>query len=132
NASRTTSAETSASPGLRPREAASSSCSRPASSASSASSVLIVEDDRSARKAIAAILKRHGFAVFEASTIAEAVRGLANRPQWILLDLMLPDGSGINVIHQARTARIGSRVCVITGCSGELQREAIRAGAEQS
>jgi two-component system KDP operon response regulator KdpE len=91
-----------------------------------------VEDDKAARKAIAAILKRHAFAVCEATTVAEAIEALAKRPQWILLDLMLPDGSGIDVLHHLRAENLASRVCIITGCSREMQNEALAAGAEQS
>src|SRR6266498_40043 len=71
-----------------------------ASKLSSKGSVLIVEDDRAARKAITQILKRQGFVVSEAGTVAEAMRGLAAQPRWILLDLMLPDGCGINVLRR--------------------------------
>src|SRR4051812_47110870 len=66
----------------------------------SAKSVLIVEDDRAARTAIARLLKRLDFAVSEAATVAEAIEALAHPPTWILLDLMLPDGCGINVLRQ--------------------------------
>src|SRR4051794_18766469 len=63
-----------------------------ASKSSSAASVLVVEDDRTARRALTLLLRHRGFAVSEAGTIAEAVAGLAARPDWVLLDLMLPDG----------------------------------------
>src|SRR3954471_20453034 len=66
-----------------------------ASRSSSRRSVLVVEDDRTARRAIACILKQQGFAVCEAATLADAVReaeGAAH--EWVLLDLMLPDGNG--------------------------------------
>src|SRR5690349_16757632 len=63
-----------------------------ASRSSSARSVLIVEDDKVARTAISRLLKRLGFAVSEAATVAEALAALSDPPAWILLDLMLPDG----------------------------------------
>lgn len=51
-------------------------------------------------------------------------------PQWILLDLMLPDGCGIAVLHKARAAQMPCTVCVITGCAdSQLLGEARRAGA---
>jgi DNA-binding response OmpR family regulator len=95
--------------------------------------VLIVEDDRSARRAIALILRRRGFAVSEAGTVAEAIAHLiAQRraPQWILLDLMLPDGLGVDVIRKVRSEHVPSRICIITGCAPDVAREAERAGAE--
>lgn len=85
--------------------------------------------------AVARILKRHGYVVSEAATVDEALRKLMDgsiAPNWILLDLMLPDGCGINVIHNVRSRRIASRVCVITGCGEELVAEARSAGAEHA
>jgi DNA-binding response OmpR family regulator len=92
--------------------------------------VLIVEDDRAARVAIARLLSRQGLAVTEASTIAQALAALSPPPAWILLDLMLPDGCGIDVLHAVKARRLPSRVCLVTGCSSHVVREAERAGAE--
>jgi len=95
--------------------------------------VLIVEDDQTARNAIRLILTRHGFAVSEAGTVGEAVASLTTHvPHWVLLDLMLPDGSGVNVLHHARREGLASRVCVVTGCCGDLLSDAIDAGAEHA
>src|SRR5690349_2146990 len=89
-----TSEQTFASPAPATAEAASKSPSK--------ASVLIVEDDASARMAISRILKKLGFAVSEAGTIREALVSLDESPDWILLDLMLPDGCGIGVIDEVR------------------------------
>src|SRR5687768_15749687 len=132
-----TSTPTSDSPPRAPREAASRSSSggtppphpqphsrpdAPAPSAASASAssppklVLIVEDDRTARRAIALILQRQGFAVSEAATVAEAMACLAARtPAWMLLDLMLPDGCGSEVLRKVRKNRLPTKTCIITG-----------------
>ena len=85
----------------------------------------------------ALILRRLGYAVSEAATIAEAGRHLdhcngSGAPDWILLDLMLPDGCGIEVIREVRGRRLPSRICIITGCSGDRIREAQHAGAEHT
>src|SRR5688500_11094846 len=111
--SRVTSGETSDSPAPGRAGAASSSSCR--------GSVLIVEDDRAARTAIARLLTRQGFAVSEAATVADALAALpAARPDWVLLDLMLPDGSGVEVIRRVRADRLPSRVCLVTGSGPEL------------
>jgi response regulator of citrate/malate metabolism len=68
--------------------------------------------------------------VSEAATVLEALQALALAPSWILLDLMLPDGNGTCVLHRVKEQRLSSRVCVITGCSADLWREAKRAGAD--
>lgn len=76
------------------------------------------------------ILKRLGFAPLEAGTVREAVGYLTAPPQWILLDLMLPDGSGVDVLRKVRAERLPSRVCVISGCDPSVLQTARAAGAD--
>ena len=84
----------------------------------------MVEDDPTARRAIACILRRQGYSVSEAPTLADALREVAaNQPEWILLDLMLPDGCGTEVLRRVRAGVISSRVCVITGCGAAMLSE---------
>ncbi len=57
--------------------------------------ILNVDDDDAARYVKSRILKRAGFEVVEASTLAGAERLLHERlPQLVLLDVKLPDGNG--------------------------------------
>ena len=63
--------------------------------------------------------------------MAEALAGVAERPRWVLLDLMLPDGCGIDVLRRARADGLASRVCVITGCGPALVDQAVALGAER-
>jgi two-component system response regulator DctR len=71
--------------------------------------------------------------VYECGSVADALRGLSNPqsppPQWVLLDLMLPDGNGIDVIRALRRTGLPTQVCVVTGCCAEQVNEARRAGA---
>jgi DNA-binding response OmpR family regulator len=81
------------------------------------------------------ILRKQGFAACEAGSVAEALRRLADRrPEWVLLDLMLPDGFGTEVLRAIRAvAEEGEsvpRVCVITGCGTDLVTESRLLGAE--
>jgi two-component system CitB family response regulator len=94
-----------------------------------------VEDDRAARTAIRKLLKRLDFAVSEAATVAEALAGIEQSPPpgWILLDLMLPDGCGINVLERVREASLPCTVCIITGCAdSQILAQARRAGADHT
>jgi DNA-binding response OmpR family regulator len=95
--------------------------------------VLVVEDDQTARRAITLILKKLAFATSEAGTVDEALRKLdARRPEWVLLDLMLPDGYGTDVLRAIRSSGDPPpRVCVITGCGPDFVTEARLLGAEQ-
>jgi DNA-binding NtrC family response regulator len=79
-------------------------------------SLLIVEDDVAALSALRLLLKR-SFAVTPAGTIAEARAAIANGNfDWILLDLMLPDGSGIEILKSVKAASLPTKVVVMTGC----------------
>ena len=123
-ASRGSSAATSASRAPAPGEARSSSaCPR---------AILVVEDDLPARRALCRILRLRRFAVHEAGTVRDAQRALAGAFDWVLLDLMLPDGSGIDVLRRIRRERLPVKVCVISGCSAELFQEARACGADEA
>lgn len=54
---------------------------------------------------------------------------MSGRPDWILLDLMLPDGIGLDLLREIQPPSARERVCVITGCGPELQHQARDAGA---
>jgi response regulator of citrate/malate metabolism len=70
--------------------------------------------------------------VSEAGSVAQAVSALDAAPNWILLDLMLPDGNGTSVLRKIRNDRLSSRVCLVTGCCDEMLRDAQRTGAEHT
>jgi DNA-binding response OmpR family regulator len=43
---------------------------------------------------------------------------------------MLPDGSGISVIRRIQEAHLPVRVCIVSGCSSDVQDDARNEGAE--
>ena len=79
------------------------------------SSVLLVEDDAQTCVAMRMLLQHYGYDVLLAGTVAEGVRMLAQRPQYLLLDLMLPDGDGARVLEHVRQRQLPMTVAVITG-----------------
>ena len=79
---------------------------------------------------ISLILSRKGFAVSEATTVAEAMHGILRHPEWVLLDIMLPDGSGLEVLRRIRSERLPVRVCVISGCHPHVLEESKAGGAD--
>ena len=66
--------------------------------------VLVVDDEPQILRALQLKLKTAGYAVETATTTAEALMKAAMRPpEAIILDLLLPDGSGTEVCRELRT-----------------------------
>lgn len=64
--------------------------------------ILVVEDEPAIAESVAYALRRDGFSVEIAGTCEEATR--AEGAELIVLDLMLPDGSGFDLIGAWRRA----------------------------
>jgi DNA-binding response OmpR family regulator len=73
--------------------------------------ILMVEDEASITEPLAEALDREGFATRVAGTVADAISAAEeDMPDLVLLDVMLPDGSGYDV---ARRLREHSKVPII-------------------
>jgi two-component system response regulator RegX3 len=71
--------------------------------ASGRRTILLVEDEPAIAEPLAETLTREGFALEVAGTVAHAIEAVGRvRPDLILLDLMLPDGSGYDVCREVR------------------------------
>jgi len=82
--------------------------------------VLLVEDEESFIEALSLGLRREGFLVDVARDGAEALACFdARRPDVILLDLMLPKVSGIDVCRQIR-ARSSTPIIILTAKDSEV------------
>ena len=65
--------------------------------------ILLVEDERTITEPLAEALEREGFNAAVAGTAAEAMETAASRdPDLVLLDIGLPDGSGLDVCRELR------------------------------
>ncbi len=82
--------------------------------------ILVVEDEESYRDALDVGLGGEGFVVVGARTIAEARQQLAvAKPDLVLLDVMLPDGSGLDFCRELYdTTRVP--VVMVTARSSEV------------
>jgi DNA-binding response OmpR family regulator len=77
--------------------------------------ILVVEDDRASRMAMLALLRMSGFEALPAASVAEGMGLLAQNPSCIILDLMLPDGNGAEILAYVRDRRLPMRIVVTTG-----------------
>src|SRR6201996_8990172 len=75
---------------------------------------LIVEDDPNSLSGLSAILAADGFSVATATTLAEARAALTRFiPDVVLVDLNLPDGSGLDLLQHLPTQPPGGALPVI-------------------
>jgi len=92
--------------------------------------VLVVEDEPAIAESVSYALRRDGFTVMLAATLAEAEaqRGDADL---VILDLMLPDGSGFDWMTAARAGGRATPVIVLSSRDGEADRvAALETGAD--
>src|SRR5258705_8787312 len=82
--------------------------------------VLIVDDEPAIRESLAFALRRDGFEVSEASSLREA-RSLVGPADLVILDLVLPDGNGLEFLRSLRDAS-DVPVIVLTSRDEETDR----------
>lgn len=89
-------------------------------------SVLVGDGEKSVRDTIRAFLTAHGYRVRGASTGREAIRSVRNdMPDVVLLDLVLPRMSGVEVLKELHAMAPEVPVVIMTGPSeSELMRQA--------
>ena len=92
--------------------------------------ILVVEDEPAIAESLAYSLRRDGFAVTVAKNLASA-ENEAPGADLVVLDLMLPDGSGFDLIGQIRRRGLGTAVIVLSSRDGEADRvAALETGAD--
>ncbi len=95
--------------------------------------ILVVEDDASTREFVAELLSKHGYAVATAADGAEArAKVAASLPEFVILDLILPEVSGFQLLAEwranSRTADLPVFVLTSKDLSPE-ERDYLRANA---
>lgn len=98
--------------------------------------VLVVDDDPALQKLVTTLLQRAGMDSVGALTAATAAEVLKERPlpNVIILDMMLPDTSGIEFLKQMRAKEIFDHVPVVilsALADPDQIREALNSGADR-
>ena len=91
--------------------------------------ILIVDDEENIGRSLRLILEREGYAVTTCGSVGEA-RAHPHRADAYLIDVRLPDGSGIDLVRWMRSNAIDAPILMISGHGTITDAvEATRAGA---
>lgn len=93
--------------------------------------LLIVDDEASLRDFLSIVFEEERWRVETAASLAAARAALAkNEPDLILCDLMLPDGSGIDLLREVKASTPSVAVIMITAhTSTKSAVDALKTGA---
>ncbi len=95
--------------------------------------VLVVDDEPGLREVLSITFRRQGYEVVTAPGVRAALECLRQHPQpfpLVLTDLVMPDGSGLDVLTAAKHRSSATEVIVMTAHSSlEAAIEAMRKGA---
>ncbi len=87
--------------------------------------VLLVEDDPTSANALRVLLTMHGCEVAIARSLEQGLYLLHARPKAIVVDLMLPDGDGIEILARVREANLPIKVVVTTAVGDPARLAAV-------
>ena len=91
--------------------------------AETGASVLLVEDDAAIQTMLADALRENGFSVAIAASGPEMDRGMAkDKPDVVLLDLMLPGEDGRSICARLRAAAPDLPIIIVTALGDEIDR----------
>lgn len=82
--------------------------------------VLVVDDEPAIRQVLDIAFRRHGFEVVDAPGAKTAIEALQQNPQpfpLVITDLMMPDGTGLDVLSAAKSRSGATEVIVMTAHS---------------
>jgi DNA-binding response OmpR family regulator len=85
--------------------------------------ILVIEDDRATRKALQQMFESEGYSLDAAQNGAEGLAMFrASRPNFVILDLAMPQMNGRDVCRQLRKESEDVPILVLTGSSDEVSR----------
>ena len=94
--------------------------------------LLVIEDERSLRKSICDYLSMEGHICEEARSLKEALLKTGDNPyNCIILDICLPDGSGLDVIRELKEKKSSDRFLILSAKSSlEDKLTGLKIGAD--
>jgi len=97
-----------------------------------AQKILIVDDHEHLRHILASILRVRGYEIHEAGTAAQGIeRALSTQPHLILMDIQLPDFSGLEAARLIRQNPASAHIPIV-GCTAvfgpEMRPQALAVG----
>ena len=95
--------------------------------------ILVVDDEKSLREFLTILLEQEGYEVTTADTVASGIERITGESfDLVMCDLKLPDGSGLEVLGEARNRQLESPFIIITAhTTPQHAIEALRAGAAE-
>jgi DNA-binding response OmpR family regulator len=88
------------------------------------SHILIVDDNPRMVALIERWLRRAGYHVTGVTTVQEALNALTIRaPEWVITDLMLPTGDGMDILSYARAHHPAAKIIIMTAFGSEATRQ---------
>jgi DNA-binding response OmpR family regulator len=80
--------------------------------------ILVVDDEAAIRLTMDVLLRRHGYTVTTAASGEEALALIEQQPfDLLLLDLKMPELSGLDVARRAQEIQPAAKVLILTGSS---------------
>ena len=89
--------------------------------------LLLVEDEFTTRRAMSRILKAEGYEILQAENVAQAKSQLSDDIYAVILDLMLPDGDGMEVLQTVKNQNLPTKVIITTGSGDSNKLAAVAA-----
>lgn len=83
----------------------------------SSNSILLVEDDKNLCESLSKFLAGEGYTVTVAASLSEARLQKNLQPSLILLDWMLPDGQGVDLLREIRKKNVTTPIILLTSRS---------------
>jgi DNA-binding response OmpR family regulator len=93
-------------------------------------SILVVDDDVKIQKLLKAFLDKQGCEVICVSTGDEALEEMNKHPSLVLLDIMMPEVHGLQILNRIREISPATPVIIMTGLAEHaIGLESLKRGA---